>query len=211
MMCTGAEAAVLVASVAGTALSADASAKADADRKRALVQGVEEEAKIQDKANLATNDYVKETYDPTKRAQNYETQATDREAALGSLLAKQSEGGKGDITPATSGALSDTYTQAKAGATADSAQRARTLTKLLSRSGATGGLFGQEALTGADYASDVLGLGVNSKLNANLTNSRYNAAGNSGNNLALLGGLLSGAGRAYGGTVKPAQPTTTGG
>lgn len=205
-MCTGAEAAMLAATVIGTGTSIYSADQEASDRRRAAALGAENEAAIQDKANATTQDYVKETFDPTQRAENYETEAGSREKALGDLLAKQGELGQGGVNNATTGALSDTYTQAKATATANSAQKARNSARLLARAGGAGGLFGNEALSGADYASEMLGLGVDSALNRTATNARYN---NSGNNLALLGGLLSGAGQAYGAyaskpAIKPA-------
>jgi len=195
-MCTGAEAVALGAALAGTATSVYSADQAADERRRAAALGAETEAAIQDKANDATKDFVTETFDPTKRAANYETEAGAREKALGDLLAKQGELGAGDVSNATSGALSDTYTTAKANATATSAQKARNTARLLARAGGAGGLFGNEAIKGADYASDMLGFGVDSNLNRTATGARYNNAG--GGNLALLGGLLSGAGQAYG-------------
>jgi hypothetical protein len=200
-MCTGAEAAMVAATVIGTGAGYMSAEKADEERKRALMQGIEGDAEVQDKANAATQEYVTETFDPTKRAENYEAGVSKNEDALGQLLAKQSELGQGDVTSGTTGAVSDTYTRAKAQATADQASKARNTARLLSRAGGAGSLFGNEAITGADYASDMLGFGVDQRLNANRTNARYGAAGSSGSDLALLGGLLSGAGQAYGGTT----------
>jgi hypothetical protein len=201
-MCTGAEVAALALAAAGTATSVYSSDQAADDRRRAAALGAENEAAIQDKANEATKDYVTETFDPTKRAENYETEAGSREKALGDLLSKQSELGQGDVGTGATGAVSSTYGQARAAAAASSAQKARNSARLLARAGGAGGLFGNEAIRGADYASDMLGLGVDSALNRTATGARYGAAGNQ--NLALLGGLLSGAGQAYGGyTSKP--------
>ena len=199
-MCTGAEAALLAASVASTGLSVMSAQDEAADRRRAAALGAENEAAIQDKANERTQEYVKETFDPTARQANYEAEAGSREKALGDLLAKQGELGQGDVSSATTGALSDTYNTAKAAATNRSAAKAATTARLLARAGGAGGLFGNEALTGADYASDMLGFGVDSALNRTATGARYNNAG--GGNLALLGGLLSGAGQAYAGAQK---------
>jgi hypothetical protein len=200
-MCTGAEIAMLAMAAAGTATSVYTADQEADNRRRAAAQGAEAEAKIQDKANDATQEFVTETFDPTTRAANYESEAGTREKALGDLLAAQSDQGMGDVNAATTGALSDTYTRAKAGATASSAQKARNQAKLLSRAGATGGLFGREAITGADYASDMLGFGVDSRLNQSLTGARYGNAGNQ--NLQMLSGLLAGAGQAYGSYSQP--------
>jgi hypothetical protein len=198
-MCTGAEIAMLAMAAAGTATSViSADEQADA-RRRAAAQGAEAEAKIQDKANEATQDFVTETFDPTTRAANYEGEAAGREKALGDLLASQSDQGMGEVSSATTGNLSDTYARARAGATASTAQKARNQAKLLSRAGATGGLFGREAIKGADYASDMLGFGVDSRLNQSLTGARYGQAASAGDDMAMLGGLLAGAGQAYGG------------
>jgi hypothetical protein len=202
-MCTGAEAAMLAASVAATGASYMSAEKADEERKRALMQGIEAEDKIQEKANAATEDYVKETFGGDRQA-NYEAGAKQGEEALGQLLSKQAELGQGDVTAGTTGAVSSTYTRAKAQAAADQATKARNSARLLSRAGGAGTLFGNEAIAGADYASDMLGFGVDSRLNQGLTGARYGQAGGAGRNLALLGGLLSGAGRAYGGRSQPA-------
>lgn len=192
-------AAIPYALAAASAYASYSSAeRAAEERKNAAVAGAEEEARIQDKANEATQDFVTETFDPTTRAANYEGEAASREKALGDLLASQSDQGMGEVSSATTGNLSDTYARSRAGATAATAQKARNQAKLLSRAGATGGLFGREAITGADYASDMLGFGVDSRLNQNRTGIRYGAADGAGRNLALLGGLLAGAGQAYG-------------
>lgn len=203
-MCTGVEAAPIIIAALGTGASYMAAEQADKERKQALIQGIEQDEKIQDKANLATQDYVQETFDPTKRQENYETAAGDTERALGQLLSKQSDLGQGDVSAATSGAVSADYTRAKAKSAADAATKARSTAKLLSRGGALGNLFGNEAMTGADYASDMLGFGADSRMNSSLTNARYGQAGGAGRDLALLGGLLSGASTAYGGQQKPA-------
>lgn len=176
----------------GTAVQMRAANQAEQAQKRAVLRGIEQESEIQDKANDRTQDFVKDTFDPAARNANYETQATKQEQSFGELLAKQASQGQGEITPATAGAVSDSYTRSKADATAQAAERARTLSKLLARGGASGSLRGEEALTGADYSSDMMGYGVESRLNKNRTGARFDAAGNSGNDLALLGGLLSG-------------------
>lgn len=184
---------MLAVSAAGTGASMMAAQEQAAAQKRAMRQGMEEERRIQNKANDRTQEYVKDTFDPTNRAANYEQQAAKQEQSFGELLAKQAIDGQGAINDATAGAVSDTYTRAKAQAEAGAAERARTLSRLMARSGATGGLYGQEAMTGADYASDMMGYGVDSRLNSNRTNARYGAAGSKGQGLALLGGLMSGA------------------
>lgn len=201
-MCTGAEIAMLAAAAASSAASYMSAEDAADDRRRAAALGAETEAKIQDKANDATETFVKETFDPTTRQENYEAGAKANEDALGELLSKNAEVGMGDVNAATTGKVSDTYTRAKAQATADSTQKARNQAKLLSRGGALGGLFGNESLAGADYSSDMLGFGVDSRMNRNLTNMRYGQAGGN-NELALLGGLLAGAGQAYGSAQTP--------
>lgn len=207
----------MAATVIGTGASISAQQEAAQDKKRTLLQGIEGEEKIQKQSNQLTDEYVKDTFDPTTRNANYETRATDREKALGDLLATQSASGQGGVNAAATGALSDSYTKAKASATATSADKARNLSRLLARSSASGNLLGQEALAGADYSSDMMGLNQQSQLNSRLTNSRYGAAGNSGSSLALLGGLLSGAGSlagsyggkvGYSGTQAPAPVTT---
>lgn len=205
-MCTGAEAAVVQGAIAaaGAGLSYMSAEEAADEQKRALLQGIEHEHQTQEKANAATQDYVKETFDPTKRQENYEAGATKNEEALGQLLAKQSELGQGGVNDATTGAVSDSYTRAKAQSTADQATKARNSARLLSRAGGSGSLFGNEAIAGADYASDMLGFGVDSRPNQNATNVR------AGRNLALLGGLLSGAGRAYAGRTPEAPPNALG-
>lgn len=205
-MGTGVEYAPLIISALGAGASYMSAEKADAERKRVLLRGIEGEEAIQDKANAATEDYVKETFDPTKRAANYEAGVTKNEEALGALLAKQAEQGQGTVSAGTTGAVSDTYARAKASATATQATKARDTARLLARSGGAGSLFGNEALVGADYASNMLGFGVDQRLNGNLTQSQYGAAGGAGNNLALLGGLLSGASTAYGGTTTKPKP-----
>lgn len=206
-MCMGAEAGwvPLVISAIGAGASYMSAEKADEARKRALMQGIEAEDKIQEKANAATEDYVRETFG-TGRQENYEAGAKQGEEALGQLLSKQAELGQGDVTAGTTGAVSSTYTRAKAKAAADQATKARNTARLLSRAGGAGTLFGNEAIAGADYASDMLGFGVDSRLNQNLTGSRYGAAGSAGRDLALLGGLLSGAGQAYGGSKAAQKP-----
>lgn len=209
-MCAGGEIAALALAAGGTAVSMSASQRAERERKQALLTGINEEAGIQDRANKRTDRYVEETFDPTKRLANYETEAATKEASLGELLAKQAAAGQGEITASTTGALSDAYTRQKASATAASTAKSRTLAKLLSRSGAAGGLYGNEALKGADYSSDMLGFGTESAMNRNMTNVNAGAAGSAGNDLALLGGLLSGsAGIAAGvGRRTPAVATT---
>lgn len=191
-MCTGFEIAALGALAGGTALQVSSANQAERAQKRALLRGIEQESAIQDKANDRTKDYVEDTFDPTARNANYEAQATKQEQSFGELLAKQAAQGQGEITPATAGAVSDSYTRSKADATAQAADRARTLSRLLARGGASGNLRGEEALTGADYSSDMMGYGVESRLGRGRTSAAYGAAGNSGNDLALLGGLLSG-------------------
>lgn len=176
----------------GTAVQMRAANQAEQSQKRALLRGIEQESATQDKANDRTKSFVEDTFDPTTRNANYEAEAAKQEQNLGQLLAAQASQGQGGITPATAGAVSDTYTQKKAEATATAADRARTLTRLLARGSAGANLRGEEALTGADYSSDMLGLGLESRLNKGRTNAAYGMAGNSGNDLALLGGLLSG-------------------
>lgn len=194
-MGTGAEIAAyaaMAASAAGAgATYMSAQEQADA-RQRATNQGIESQADISHKSADMTKNYVGDTFDPTTRAANYEGVATTKEKSFGDLLAKQATDGQGGITDATTGAVSDAYTRSKATATADASQRARTLSRLLSRGGANAGLFSREALTGADYSSDMLGLGTDSQLAKNRTQVGYDAAGREGSGLALLGGLLSG-------------------
>lgn len=179
-----------------------------AQRKKATMQAIEEEAGIQQKANTTTDEFVKENFDPTTRAANYEAQATKTEKSLGDLLSDQMSAGQGGVSPAAAGALSSAYTEGAGRATAAAGDKARTLSRLLGRGGAAGGLFGQDAERGADYASDMLGLGVDSRLNRNRANVAYGNAGNAGNDMALIGGLLSGgagaaAGQYYSGTRTP--------
>lgn len=191
----------------GTGMQMRAANQAESAQKRAVLRGIEQEAGIQDKANDRTKDFVEDTFDPTTRNANYEAQATKQEQSLGQLLATQAAQGQGGITPATAGDVSDSYTRRKAEATASAADRARTLTRLLARGGASGNLRGEEALTGADYSSDMMGYGVDSRLNKNRTDVNYGFAGNKGNDLALLGGLLSGSAGmiAAGGKKTPAK------
>lgn len=191
-MCTGFEMAALAAAAGGTYASISASQRAADAQQRALMQGIEQQEVIQDRANDRTTKYVDDTFDPTKRAANYEAEAAKAEQSFGDLLTKQAAAGEGDINASTTGALSDAYTQAKAQSTADAAQRSRTLSKLMSRQGATGGLFSSEALKGADYSSDMLGFGAQSAMNRNATNVKAGQAGQAGAGLAMLGGLLSG-------------------
>lgn len=199
----------LLLAAGGTAVQMRAADKTEQAQKRALLRGIEQESAIQDKANDRTQDFVEDTFDPATRNANYEAQATKQEQSFGQLLAKQAEQGQGEITPATSGAVSDSYTRSKAGATAQAAERARQLSKLLARGGASGNLRGEEALGGADYSSDMMGYGVESRLNQNRTNNAFGAAGNKGNDLALLGGLLSGSAGTIAGLGKAKKPVTT--
>lgn len=197
------------ASAGGTALQMNAAAKQDRARKQAALQGLEDQAAIQDKANARTDQYVQDTYDPTKRMANYEAEANKTEKSLGELLAAQAASGQGAITDSTTGAVSDAYTQQKARSTADAADRSRTLSRLLARGGAGANLFGSESLKGADYSSDMMGYGVDSRLANNRARVRADAANSAGSGMALLGGLLSTAGTAVGGMGGKAMPNTT--
>lgn len=208
-MCTGFEIAALAAAAGGTALQMNAASQQARERKQAALQGIEDQAAVQDKANARTDQFVADTYDPTKRAANYEAEAAKTEKSLGELLATQAANGQGGITDSTTGAVSDAYTRQKAQSTAAAADRSRTLSRLLSRGGAAGGLFGTEALKGADYSSDMLGFGVDSQLARNRAGVRAGAANSAGNGMALLGGLLSTAGTAVGGMGGRAVPNTT--
>lgn len=185
-MCTGAEIALL-ASAAGAATTMVAQDQRDRATDRAIQQGAEEESKIQRRANNTTNDYVRETFTPETRTQNYEAQATKREQSLGDILAQASEG---QGTAAT-GAVSSDYTRAKAAADANSSARASKSARLLARGGALGDLFGNEAIRGGDYASDMLGFNADSNMNRTLTNSNVRRAQRKGRELELLGGLMS--------------------
>lgn len=193
-----------LASVAGTGISMMGAQEARDKQQRALMQGLEEDAAIQDRANDRTSEFVQDTFDPTTRAANYEAEAAKTEKSFGELLAKQATEGQGEINDSTAGALSDTYTREKAKSTAAAADRTRNLSRLLARGGATGGLFDNEAMKGADYSSDMMGFGVDSRMNKGLTDARFGAAGNAGGGMALLGGLLSGGAGAMGGMKKPA-------
>ncbi len=186
-----------------------AAEKQESARKRAINQGLEAEGQIQKKANLRTNDFVQDNFDPTNRAANYETQAANQEKSFGELLAKQSSLGQGEINDSTAGALSDEYVRGKAKATADTQQRTRDLSRLLSRQGAVGGLANQDAMAGGDYSSDMMGFGVDQRLNNNLTNVKFGSAGSKGGELSLLGGLLSGSAGVVGGAKRKYDSTRT--
>src|SRR6218665_1244417 len=192
-MCTGVELALLAA---GTGAQFVAQNQRERATQRAINQGAEQESQIQQRANKATQDYVQETFDPTTRAQNYETEATTREQTLGDLLAKQPNQ---EVSAGTGGAVSDDYTRRRAQATADAADRARSTARLLARGGATGSLFGKEAIGAGDYTSGLLGFNVDSRMNRNLTDARVRGAQNKGQGLATLGSLLQGAALAGGG------------
>lgn len=197
-MGTGAEAYVIPAlvSAVGTAVTYTAAQKANNERKQALVNGINSQADVQKKANALTDDFVTKTYDPATRAANYESTVGDRTTSFDNLLSSQAAAGEGAIDPAATGALSDAYTQKKATATAAAASKTRTLASLLARSGAGGGLAGNEAVAHSGYSSDLLGYGQSATMANNLTGVQASNAENSGNTLALLGGLLSGTGRA---------------
>lgn len=197
-----------VLSAVGTAATVSASEKAASERKRAIMQGVEEEAAVQDKSNARTNEFVQQTFAPTTRTANYEAEAGKAEKSFGELLASQAGQGQGEINPATTGAVSNEYLRSKASSTAQAAERARTLSRLMARGGATGGMMGRESLAGSDYASDMLGFGAQSRTAQRGTGVRLGQASNAGQDMALLGGLL-GAGSQYAGSVQQ-QPKKTG-
>lgn len=196
-MCDATTAALAISAI-GTGASYAGQQRADRERKRATMQGIEAETDAQKKTGLRTTQYLQETLDPTKRAANYETAAADQEANLGSLLADQASAGQGNVNSATAGAVSDTYTRARAQSTADQAVQARNMARLLARAGASGNLFGREAIAGADYSSDLMGIGAESAMSRRRAQNRYGAADNQGRNLQLIGGLLSGASSAVG-------------
>lgn len=210
-MCTGAEAQVAAAVIAGagTVASMSAAERADRERKRALVQGIEDEKAITKKSAERTSQYLAENFDPSKRAAAYEGEADKAEKSFGELLAEQAAQGQGEINPATTGAVSDTYTRERARATAGASERARQLSRLMARAGAGGGLAQQDAIRGADYSSDLLGFGVESQMAQRRANARYGGANAAGRDLALLGGLMTAGSMAAGSTGSGRAGTTT--
>lgn len=189
-MCTGAEIAIAsaVMSGGGMIMQNDAANKA-ADEKQNIANAAEEENQRLGAASERTvNDFAQKTFDPTKRDQNYEQAAGERETSLAQALS--SAGGE---SAGASGAVSSEYLSGRDASAAASSAEAAKRAKLLARTGASGLLGNREAMMGGQLSSDLAGIDIKSA-----RNSRYatNAIKNVGPGTSLAGGLLSGLGAA---------------
>lgn len=189
-MCTGAEIAILsaVSSAGGMYMQNEAANDAANERRNIAAAAEAESQKIGAESERTVNDFAQKTFDPTKREQNYEQAADEREISLAQALS--SAGGE---TTGASGAVSSEYLSGRDASAAASSAEAAKRAKLLARTGAGGLLGNREAMMGGQLSSDLAGIGAKSARNSRYAN---NAINNVGPGTSLAGGLMSGLGAA---------------
>lgn len=188
---TWAAVAAAVASAAGTAIQASEASSAAKRQQNIVNAAAEEEAKITQKKQLATNDFAQNTFDPVKRRDSFELAAQDNETSLIDSLLKAQGGNTAEVKTAAEGNLSADYTRAAGEATARANDDILRRARLMARTNAPGLLATEEMLKGGQLASDVAGL--NSKSNLNNKYAQLGIVQNQSKG-SLAGGLLQGLG-----------------
>jgi hypothetical protein len=180
-----------IASAAGTAISQSEANAAAKKQQRIIENAAEEDARINQRKQLAVEDFTKDTFAPEKRQQVFEQTAADNETSLIDSLLKAQGGNTAEVKTAAEGSLSSDYTRAAGEATAAAHDDILKRARLMARSNAPGIMFGNEALKGGQLASDLAGYDSKSSLN-----NKYAQLGVAKNQSrgSLAGGLLQGAG-----------------
>lgn len=188
---TWAAVAAAVASAAGTAMQASEASSAAKRQQSIANAAAEEDARITQQKQIATNDFAQNTFDPVKRKDNFEQAAQDSETSLIDSLLKAQGGNTAEVKTAAEGNLSADYTRAAGEATARANEDILKRARLMARTNAPGLLATEEMLKGGQLASDIAGLDSKSNLNnkyARLAIDRNQSKG------SLAGGLLQGLG-----------------
>lgn len=194
----GVIAAVISAAAAGTgaAMQSAAADKAAKIQQDILNQAAEEDARLNTKKEIATNQYAEENFTPETRRQSLENAATQNETSLIDSLLKAQGGSTAEVKSGAEGNLSQDYTKAAGAATAAAGDDIIKRARLMARTNAPSLLYQQDAQKGADLASEIAGLNSQAGLNAKYTNNALNRAQSKG---SLAGGLLQGVGAAAAG------------
>lgn len=181
------------ATSAGGAYLQKESADDAADKRQSILNNAAEENQVIAKeGEKLTNDFAKDVFDPSARQERYEQGVGQREESLGAALASANTASP---SATTSGNVSGDFLAAsnasQAAGNAEGAKQA----KLMARVGGSGLMYGSEALMGGNLASNLGGVGQRLRKNGLYAQSAAGAVRDTG---SLAGGLLQGAGAAYG-------------
>lgn len=148
----------ILTALAGTAISARAASKA-ADRADAEAQRLStRQNKLLDKQRASVLENLR-TYDPTKRKEAQDQQATETEKMLNTALTEAAETAAPTEAAAT-GRVSQDYLTKRATSVRDATNRASALAGLLARFRAPSKLRTEESLDNADFTSREADIGA---------------------------------------------------
>lgn len=193
-MCDWTYAAAALLSAYGANTQAEAQNDAADRQQQAINAQLEQQDQWSRVAENKAMDNAQE-YDMTKRTDRLEQAKVDAGNSLAdSLVASRAEIGTPDQA---AGKLSEAFTADKASKQADQLQSSVDMAKLMGRMRGTQDMLGNEAITNADYASQLNTIGRNAQGSYNAAQPGIIAAGKVDGTQMGLGGLLQGAGTAY--------------
>lgn len=194
-----------VFSGAGMLMQNNASERAAKNQQNILNQADEATKKKNQQKNNILQQFTQDTFDPTKRNQNYENAATKSEVGLLDSLKSANDGAvTSDVNSDVAGRLSSDYVAGRAKSTVGAADDIMARARLAARGGAGADMFSGESMGGNQLNSDLSG--IQSSIN-NINRGAQTDLSRVRNNGSLVGGLLMGGagalGSAAGGMFKP--------
>lgn len=193
-MCGWTYAAAALIAAYGAKTQSDAQNEA-ADRQQAALNAALEQS---DQWNQKAEQKALENADEYKsqdRQQRFEEARQEAGDSLAQNLVKSRE--EAPSTTVASGKVSDAFTSDRASKLADQFQESIDMARLMGNMKGTGNMLGDEALTNADYASDLNTISRNAKGDWNAAQPGIAAAGKVDSGAMALGGLAQGLGTAY--------------
>lgn len=193
-MCDWTYAAAALLSAYGANQQAEAQNDAAERQQQAINAQLEQQDKFSRIAEGKAMDNAQE-YDMTKRTDRLEDAKTQAGESLAQSLVKSRE----DVGTPTqaSGKLSDAFTADRASRMADQFQESVDMAKLMGRMRGVNDMLGNEAVTNADYASQLNTIGRNAKGSYDAAQPGIIAAGKVDGGQMAMGSLLQSAGTSY--------------
>lgn len=193
-MCGWTYAAAALIAAYGAKTQADAQNEAADRQQSALNAALEQSDQWNQKAEQKALENADE-YKSVDRQQRFE----EARQAAGDSLAQSLVKSREEVSSPTvaSGKLSDAFTADRAGKMADQFQESIDLARLMGNMNGTNKMLGDEALTNANYASELGTIGRNAKGSWDSAQPGIAAAGKVDSGSMAIGGLAQGLGTAY--------------
>ncbi len=188
----GLEGVLVSAALSGVGMMMQQNAADDTAKKqqRIIDQNAEEQKVLNEKKAQTIENFAASTYNAGDRLKNYETAATNQEAKLVNALNTANGAEGGNVNSDVEGNLSSDYDRKRAESTANATSDILKRARLMARTNASGLMYNDEALKGADLASEV---GMITSDQNRLNRDTQTSIGGIRNQGSLVGGLLSGA------------------